>query len=65
MGYSDNQMKELEDSINAVPCDLVLMGTPTDLRRYLKVDKPVLRVKYEYKEVEPGSLIAELEKALP
>ena len=41
------------------------MGTPTDLRRYLDVDKPVLRVKYEYSEVEPGSLIAELEDALP
>ena len=65
VGYSENQMKELEDSINAVPCDIVLMGTPTDLRRYLDVDKPVLRVKYEYSEVEPGSLIAELEKALP
>ena len=65
VGYSENQMKELEDSINAVPCDYVLMGTPTDLRRYLDVDKPVLRVKYEYSEVEPGSLIAELEKVLP
>jgi len=65
VGYSDNQMKELEDSINAVPCDIVLMGTPTDLRRYLNVDKPVLRVKYEYSEVEPGSLVAELENSLP
>ena len=65
VGYSEHQMKELEDSINAVPCDYVLMGTPTDLRRYLDVDKPVLRVKYEYSEVEPGSLVAELEKSLP
>ena len=65
VGYSEHQMKELEESINAVPCDYVLMGTPTDLRRYLDVDKPVLRVKYEYLEVEPGSLIAELEGALP
>ncbi len=65
VGYSEHQMKELEDSINTVPCDIVLMGTPTDLRRYLDVDKPVLRVKYEYSEVEPGSLIAELEKSLP
>lgn len=65
VGYSENQMKELEDTINAVPCDLVLMGTPTDLRRYLDVDKPVLRVKYEYKELEPGQLIAELEGVLP
>jgi len=65
VGYSENQMKELEETINAVPCDLVLMGTPTDLRRYLDVNKPVLRVKYEFKEVEPGSLMAELENILP
>ncbi|MCW4013958.1 MAG: cyclic 2,3-diphosphoglycerate synthase [Candidatus Bathyarchaeota archaeon] len=65
VGYSEHQMKELEDSINAVPCDIVLMGTPTDLRRYLKVDKPVLRVTYDYKEIEPGQLVAELEGVLP
>jgi predicted GTPase len=58
-------MKEFEESINSVPCDIVLMGTPTDLRRYLEVDKPVLRVRYEYNEVEPGSLIAELENTIP
>ena len=65
VGYSKAQMKELEDAINSVPCDIVLMGTPTDLRRYLDVNKPVLRVTYEFKEIEPGSLIAELEGVLP
>jgi predicted GTPase len=65
VGYSDAQIKELEESINATPCDLVLMGTPTDLRRYINVDKPVLRVKYEYEEMEPGTLIGLLEDALP
>jgi predicted GTPase len=65
VGYSEHQMKEFEESINSVPCDIVLMGTPTDLRRYLEVDKPVLRVRYEYNEVEPGSLIAELENTIP
>jgi predicted GTPase len=43
-------MKELEAAINATPCDLVLLGTPTDLRRYLKLNKPAMRVKYELKE---------------
>lgn len=65
VGYSEKQIKELEDSINATPCDLVLMGTPTDLRRYMKVDKPVLRVKYEYEEIEPGTLIGLLDEVLP
>ncbi len=64
VGYSDHQIRELEAAINAVPCDLVLMGTPTDLRRYMKVDKPVLRVKYEFQEVEPGVLEAEVLTAL-
>lgn len=65
VGYSDKQINELEDSINATPCDMVLMGTPTDLRRYINVDKPVLRVKYEYEEIEPGTLIGLLEEVLP
>jgi predicted GTPase len=60
VGYSDHQIRELEAAINAVPCDLVLMGTPTDLRRYMKVDKPVLRVRYEFQEIEPGELDAEI-----
>jgi len=64
VGYSPHQMKELEEIINAVPCDVVLMGTPTDLRRYLKVDKPVLRVRYEFEETETGSLGIEVFKAL-
>jgi predicted GTPase len=64
VGYSTHQMKELEEIINAVPCDVVLMGTPTDLRRYLEVDKPVLRVRYEFEEIETGSLGIEVFKAL-
>ncbi len=50
VGYSPHQMKELEDAINATPCDLVLLGTPTDLRRYLKLNKPAMRVRYELRE---------------
>jgi predicted GTPase len=50
VGYSPHQMKELEDAINATPCDLVLLGTPTDLRRYLRLNKPAMRVGYELRE---------------
>jgi predicted GTPase len=60
VGYSPHQMKDLEDTINAIPCDFVLLGTPTDLRRYLKVNKPVVRVRYELRERKKG----ELEKAI-
>lgn len=60
VGYSDTQMEELSKTINETPCDLVLLGTPTDIRRYLDVDKPVVRVRYELQESVPG----ELEKAI-
>jgi predicted GTPase len=51
MGYGQEQVKELEETINAADCDLVLSGTPVDLRRILKVEKPVVRVRYELHEI--------------
>lgn len=51
MGYTDRQIKELEETINASDCDVVVSGTPIDLRRILKVDKPVVRVRYELLEI--------------
>ncbi|MEM0493108.1 MAG: cyclic 2,3-diphosphoglycerate synthase [Candidatus Thermoplasmatota archaeon] len=47
MGYGKKQIKELEKTINATPCDVVVSGTPIDLNRILKVDKPIIRVKYD------------------
>jgi predicted GTPase len=47
MGYSDQQIKDLEDTINAVECDSVVIGTPIDLRRIVKIDKPSVRAFYE------------------
>jgi predicted GTPase len=47
MGYGQQQMDELAATINAVPCDVVLLGTPVDLRRALAVRHPVRRVRYE------------------
>ena len=60
VGYSEKQMRELSQVIKDTPCDFVLLGTPTDIRRYLDVDKPMLRVRYELREAVPG----ELEKAI-
>jgi predicted GTPase len=55
MGYSVMQRHELEETINRVPCDLVLIATPIDLGRVIKIDKPSLRVTYEVKELtRPG-----------
>ena len=47
MGYGEKQMADLEASINATPCDFVLVGTPIDLAKLLKLNKPALRVSYE------------------
>jgi predicted GTPase len=47
MGYGDDQMRDLEETINRAECDLVLVATPIDLRRLIKVRHPVDRVRYE------------------
>jgi predicted GTPase len=55
MGYSPLQRRELEETINRTPCDLVLVATPVDLARLLHLNKPSLRVSYEIEECsEPG-----------
>jgi predicted GTPase len=51
MGYSASQLADLEATINAVPCDLVLLGTPADLRRALRLRHPVQRARYRVEEV--------------
>lgn len=56
LGYSEEQLKELEQSINAVECDAVVLGTPSDLTRMIKIRKPVARVIYEALEVGKPSL---------
>jgi predicted GTPase len=64
IGYSKNQIKELNDTINSIPCDLVLLGTPIDLRRFMDVDKPILRVRYEFEELEKKSLLKKIIQVL-
>lgn len=64
MGYGQKQMKELEQTINAVSCDLVLIGTPIDLGRLLKINKPSMRVLYELEERQPGQLAAAIKKVI-
>ncbi len=51
MGYGHEQIKELEETINNTPCDLVLVATPIDLRRVVKIDRPTRRVRYELQEI--------------
>jgi predicted GTPase len=56
MGYGREQMDELAATLNAMPADLVLSATPIDLTRILRLDKPVVRVRYELEEMlEPDA----------
>jgi len=51
MGYGPEQISDLQETINATPCDMVLIATPIDLSRVLKLDKPTQRVRYELQEI--------------
>ena len=56
MGYGAQQIKELEATIANTPADLVLIGTPIDLRRVLQLSKPAQRVRYELQEIGQPTL---------
>jgi len=51
MGYGEQQMKDLEETINRVECDTVVVGTPINLARFIKINKPNTRVFYELSEI--------------
>ncbi len=56
VGYGKEQIRELEETINATPCDAVVIGTPIDLRQALRLNKPAVRVRYELQEVGKPNL---------
>ena len=56
MGYGDQQVKDLEATIAKVPCDTVIIATPIDLRRLIKIAKPTVRVEYELQEIGSPNL---------
>jgi predicted GTPase len=57
MGYTAMQRHELEETINRVPCDLVLVATPIDLARVIRLNKPCLRVTYEIEDLTRPGLV--------
>jgi len=56
MGYSKSQIRELEQTINATPCDTVIVATPIDLCRVLDIHHPTQRVRYELQEIGQPTL---------
>ncbi len=51
MGYSPEQVRELEETIDKADCDVVVTGTPIDIRRVLRANKPIVRARYEISEI--------------
>jgi predicted GTPase len=64
MGYGDRQIAELSATIDAVPCDTVLVATPVDLTRVITMSKPATRATYELEEHDPEVLEAEIAQAI-
>jgi len=56
MGYGEEQTRELAETIAKTPADLVLIGTPIDLRRLIEIKQPALRVRYELQEIGEPTL---------
>ncbi|MCD6595000.1 GTPase [bacterium] len=56
MGYSPKQISELQQTINNSDADAVIIGTPIDLRKVIKIDKPATRVRYELQEIGEPTL---------
>jgi predicted GTPase len=55
LGYGDAELKDLEETIDRADCDVVVVGTPIDLTRVIRIRKPVVRVTYRFEEAsEPG-----------
>lgn len=64
MGYFPEQIADLEASVRATPCDVVLVGTPFNLAAKLRIDKPAVRVRYEIEDVGGRSGVPTLRKAV-
>ncbi|MCE7938809.1 MAG: hypothetical protein DYG90_09570 [Chloroflexi bacterium CFX6] len=64
MGYGERQIDDLETTLNRVPADLVLIGTPIDLARLVELNKPVLRVRYDLDVVGTPTLDAVIAERL-
>lgn len=56
LGYSDRQIKELEEVINSSPAEIIISATPINLSRVIKTNKPILRVRYELQEIGKPTL---------
>ncbi|MCB1057769.1 MAG: GTPase [Acidobacteria bacterium] len=64
MGYGDQQIQDLLATLEAVPADVIVEGTPIELRRLIQPSKPIADVRYELEPLEPGRLEARVDEVL-
>jgi predicted GTPase len=64
MGYGEKQMKDLEATINATECDAVIIATPIDLGRIIKINKPYCKIGYELQEIGHPTIKSVIDKFL-
>lgn len=64
MGYSAEQLKALEDTINNTPADVVVSATPIDLAALIEINKPIVRAYYEFAEASEPGLAAQIKQFL-
>ena len=62
MGYGEQQVKDLQETINKTECDAVVIGTPINLARFVKINKPSTRVYYDLEETSKPDLKEIIEK---
>ncbi|MHA1719284.1 MAG: cyclic 2,3-diphosphoglycerate synthase [Promethearchaeota archaeon] len=62
MGYSDEQIKDMEETINAVPADVVIDGSPIDLGKLIKCNKPIVRIDYDIEAIGTPSIESMLDE---
>jgi len=65
MGYSAHQIKDLEETVNSIDCDMVLAATPIDLTKLIDINKPVQRIRYEYRDHGEPTLESVIMDKLP
>ncbi|MFY9941903.1 MAG: cyclic 2,3-diphosphoglycerate synthase [Desulfobacterales bacterium] len=64
MGYGAGQVQDLAETINRTPCDLVVSATPIDLTRLMRIEKPVVHIRYGYQDHDTATLRDALQKRL-
>ncbi len=64
LGYSEEQIRDLRETLNSVPADLIVSATPVDLTRLMELNKPVVRVRYEIQEIGRPTLEDVIEEFL-